>query len=268
MTDDAAAPRRSLPLATLILALAQPVAGVIPFLGLGQSIGDMAAASSTAASPATYAFVIWTPIFLLSAIWAIRQMLVEDAATLRLRPPLAIAFALNVLWMLLAEFTGNGLHLVVVLAGGVAAALWAFLPEARRLPEGAFSRWLLRPFLGLFAGWVSAAVFANLSGALKAMGLDPDPWLSALLVLLAGGLAALVLRRSQGDPWYALAAGWALVAIALADFGLAGVGVIGADGHAEPLFRVEIMGGIAALLALGGVIVTAFSIWRRGGMTA
>ncbi|PZW37652.1 hypothetical protein C8P66_14415 [Humitalea rosea] len=267
MTDPTP-PRRTLPLATLLLALAQPVAGAIPFLGLGHSIGDMAAASTTAASPATYAFVIWTPIFLLSIIWAVRQMWLEDATTERLRRPLALAFALNVLWMLLAEFTANGLHLVAVLAGGVAAALWAFLPEARRLPEGAFARWLLRPFLGLFAGWVTAAVFANLAGALKATGLDPDPWLSALIVLLAGGMAAVVLRRAQGDPWYVLAAGWALVAVALADFGLAGVGVTGADGHAVQEFRVEIAGGIAALVALGGVVFSAFSIWRRGGMTA
>ncbi len=261
---------RPLALAALILAPLQPLAGALSLLGLGRSIGAMSAASTTAATPASYAFVIWTPIFLLSVVWAIRQALpsmAEDPTAMRLRVPLVIAFALNILWMVVAQFSANGFHLVLILSGCVAAALWAFLPEARRLPEGAFARWVQRPFLGLFAGWVTAAVFANLAGALKATAFDPDPWVSAIIVLAAGGLAAGVLRAGRGDPWYLLAAGWGLLAILLGNAGLATVGLPGPGGVVATI-RIEIIPAMAAATALVGVVAVGFGIWRKGGMTA
>jgi len=249
--------------AALILAFSQPVAASLPWLGIGQPIGAMSAASLTGVTPASYAFSIWGPIFGLSLIWAVRQALpslAADPTAMRLRLPLALAFAMNCLWMIVAQFTANGFHLVLILAAGVAFAFWAFLPEARRLPEGWYSRWLLRPFLGLFAGWVTAAVFVNLAGALKVSGLDPDPWLSAVIILAAGGLAAGMLRAGRGDPWYLLAAGWGLMAVLLANLGMAAVGAVA--------YRVELVPAVAAGLALAGVVASGFGIWRKGGMTA
>ncbi len=249
--------------AALILAFSQPVTASLPFIGIGQPIGTMSAASLTGVTPASYAFSIWGPIFALSLVWAVRQALpsmAADPVTMRLRLPLALAFAMNSLWMLVAQFTANGFHLVLILAAGVACAFWAFLPEARRMPQGWFARWLLRPFLGLFAGWVTAAVFVNLAGALKVSGLDPDPWLSAIIILAAGGVAAGMLRAGRGDPWYLLAAGWGLMAVLLANLGMAAVGATA--------YRVELVPALATGVALVAVVATGFGIWRRGGMTA
>ncbi|WP_431284771.1 hypothetical protein ACQW02_08155 [Humitalea sp. 24SJ18S-53] len=252
------------------LALSQPVVALLPVIGIGHPVGAMSAASLTAVTPASYAFTIWTPIFVLSLIWAIRQAMpsmAQDPVTMRLRPPLALAFAMNSLWMLVAQFSSNGIHLVLILAVGVGAAFWAFVPEARRLPDGGFSRWVLRPFLGLFAGWVTAAVFVNLAGAFKVAGVDPDPWLSAIIILLIGAVAALMLRTGRGDPWYLLAAGWGLTAVLLANLGLAAVGAPATAGFA-PALRFELVPAIAATLALVGVVAVGFGIWRKGGMTA
>ncbi|MGK7869187.1 hypothetical protein [Falsiroseomonas sp. E2-1-a20] len=249
--------------ATLILAFCQPIAASLPWLGIGQPIGTMSAASLTGVTPASYAFSIWGPIFALSLVWAVRQALPSmavDPVTMRLRLPLALAFAMNCLWMTVAQFTANGFHLVLILAAIVACAIWAFLPEARRLPEGWFSRWVMRPFLGLFAGWVTAAVFVNLAGAAKVSGLDPDPWLSALIILAAGGMAAGMLRAGRGDPWYLLAAGWGLVAVLLGNLGMAAVGDVS--------YRLELVPAVAAGLALAAVLASGFGIWRKGGMTA
>jgi hypothetical protein len=209
-------------LLNLVLPLLQPVVGALaPVFGIGMTMGEMSAASETPVTPAAYAFSIWGIIFALAIAWGVWQALPagrESVAARRLGWPLASAFACTNLWMLLAMLTGNGWHLVLVMLVLLCCVLLAFFIARTEPRVGWADDWIIRPLVGLFAGWVSAATFANiagaalLSGAIMNNGLAGS--LAAVLILLAAaGLALGVLWAARGAPWYAAAFAWALLAI-------------------------------------------------------
>lgn len=213
---------------TLFLAALQPAsAGLSAVFGIGRPIAEMAADSRTPLTPAPYAFAIWTPIFALSLAYALWQALPAQRANplcRRIGWPLIGAFALSNLWMILAQTTANGWHLVAVLAGVAAFALAAFFGARRAAdPPGPVARWLVAPLVGLLAGWTLPAVFVNVAGAARATAAPwwmADPTAAAMLVLIAAGAAGAALLRLAGrDAWFAGALLWALIAILAANLG-------------------------------------------------
>jgi hypothetical protein len=213
---------------TLFLAALQPAsAGLSTVFGLGRPIAEMSAASQTAVTPAAYAFAIWAPIFALSIAYAVWQALParrDSPLCRRIGWPLIGAFALSNLWMILAQTTENGWHLVLVLAGVAAFALAAFLGARRAArDDGLVSRLLVAPLLGLFAGWTLPALFVNLAGAARATGAawwTAEPTAAAMLTVIAAGAAgAALLRLSGRDVWFAGALLWALLAILAGNLG-------------------------------------------------
>lgn len=218
-------------LLNLVLPILQPLAGAMaPVFGIGHTMAEMSARSQTPVVPAGYAFSIWGVIFALGIAWGIWQLLPsggrDSLAARRLGWPLAAAFACANLWMVVAALTENGWHLVLIILLMLAASLTAFFIN-RRLPAHAGGpawpeRWIIRPLVGLMAGWVSVASFANIAGAARISGaIQPDgagETLAAVLILLAaGGLVLGVLWAAQGSPWYAAAVAWALVGILYAN---------------------------------------------------
>ncbi|KAA2211203.1 hypothetical protein F0Q34_21370, partial [Pseudoroseomonas oryzae] len=118
--------------------------------------------------------------------------------------------------------TENGWHLVLVILVVLGGALAAFFANRRITHAGGAGgwpeRWIIRPLVGMLAGWVSVATFANiagaayLSGAIQADGAAGT--VAAVLILLAaGGFTLGVLWAAGGSPWYAAAVAWALIAI-------------------------------------------------------
>ncbi len=217
---------------TAITALLQPAVAVLPTaLGFGRPIGELSAASQTAVTPAGYAFAIWTPIFALAIAYAAWQALPprrDSPLCRRIGWPLIGAFALSNLWMLLAQTTGNGWHLVTVLGGIVGFSLAAFLGAGRMAHDyGLVSRLLVAPLLGLLAGWSVAALFVNIASAARAAEAGwwmAEPTAAAMLVVIAAGVSgALILKLAARDLWFAGALLWALIAILVANLGAVAV---------------------------------------------
>lgn len=224
----------------LILPFAQLVPPILPALGIGHGVGTMSAAAPTPAIPAGYAFpVMWTLLFALSLAFGIWQALPAGRREPLLRRvgwPLIGVFAANTLWQLVAIFSArNSFTLFAIIVVGLCCALAAHLLSREGEAEGEGGdgaaaggrarRWLLRPLCGLMAGWLSAAAFANLSGAATAAGMVAAAGFAAtlsacLIILAAGGFAGFVLRLSRPRVWYAAGAGWALLAVAAANLGL------------------------------------------------
>jgi hypothetical protein len=214
-------------LLNLILPLAQPLVGMMaPVFGIGHTQAEMSARSQTDVVPAGYAFSIWGLLFALSIAWGIWQVLPDGGkdspVAKRLGWPLAVTFGASILWMLLAQTTENGWHLVLVILVVLGGALTAFFANRQIVHAGQAhgwpERWIIRPLVGMLAGWVSVAAFANIagaalvSGAIQADGVAGT--VAAVLILLAaGGFTLGVLWFSAGSLWYAGAVAWALIAI-------------------------------------------------------
>ncbi|WP_135466556.1 hypothetical protein [Crenalkalicoccus roseus] len=243
-------------LLNLVLPPLQPLAGALaPVFGVGTTIAAMTEQSRTPAVPAGYAFGIWSLLFLLAILYGIWQALPaqRDSRLLAaLRGPLALAFALNIAWMLAAQLLGNGWHLVLIMGGLVAATLTALGRVVRAPPASGAERWLVRPLAGLLAGWISAATFANLSITARWAGFGwfglSESGAAALVVLLAAGFGAAVLLRLHGAPWYAAGLAWALLAILVANLWLR---------LPDPATA------LAAALGLAAVVLAAFLGRRR-----
>jgi len=253
----------------LVLPLAQPLVGAMPQLfGIGHTQAEMSARSQTAVVPEGYAFSIWGVLFALSIAWGIWQVLPsggkDSLIARRLGWPLAGAFGASILWMLLSQTTENGWHLVLVILLVLAGSLAAFfinrnLTQAQGA-QGWPERWIIRPLVGMLAGWVSVATFVNiagaslLSGAIQAEG-TAGTVAAVLILLAAGGFTLGVLWAARGSPWYAVAVAWGLGGILYAN-------TLGRD------FNL-----IVAVVAGALMIVVVAMAWQRrrlasGGMVA
>ncbi|AWV24266.1 MULTISPECIES: hypothetical protein [Roseomonas] len=213
----------------LILPLLQIVVGLLPLVGVGTSMAVVSGSSQTPVVPASYAFpIMWTVLFALSlayGVWQILPMNHADPLLSRVGWPLVGVFALNTLWEAVAQFSGrNGFFLVAIMLLNVVCALAAFFLARRGVEPSRSGRWLVLPLTGLMAGWLTAACFANISGAARVAGIIPVEGMVAtvaavLLLLAAGGFAAAVVWAAKGSVWYLGGVGWALVAVVVANLG-------------------------------------------------
>jgi hypothetical protein len=191
----------------------------------GAAVGRVSAENPTLVVPADYAFVIWTPIFLLALIYAVYQALPANRENLLLRKIgwfSALAYFSNGMWELLfpaREFVLSQ----VVFVGITTGAVVAFLLVQRAGGAGSLvERWLVAPAFGLLAGWVTAAFFVGFVTVLAATGVLSggigEAILGALLLIVGGAFACAVILAARTGPVqgylaYGSAVLWALVGV-------------------------------------------------------
>jgi hypothetical protein len=181
-------------------------------------------------SPAGYAFAIWGPIFLLTLIYAVRQFLPANVDRPLYRRIGWLTAAWSVLlsaWMVIAQVNGNSWVLVVIIWALLALA---FMTLLRIVDVGAgldrFDRFVTLPMAGLLTGWLSAAVWLNLSSLIRAkdpalLGLSNLQFGLGALALIVAGTWALLLR-SKGAIWQGVAVTWAFVGVVVTNQSPAG----------------------------------------------
>ncbi len=197
---------------------------VAPILS-GPAIGRVSQQNSTLVVPADYAFVIWSPIFLLALIYAVYQALPINRTNPLLRRIgwfSALPYFLCGIWEL--AFPARAFVLSqVVFVGILACAIAAFVLVQRGAdPRRRADRWLLAPAFGLFAGWVTAAFFVGFATVLVATGVLSggfgEAMLGALLLIVGGAVACGVIVAGRTGPVqgylaYGAAVLWALAAV-------------------------------------------------------
>ncbi len=195
----------------------------------GDSVGTIAQETRSLILPASFAFAIWGPIFLLCGIYAIYQALPAQ----RDRPALreigwwtAAAFLANGVWIY-AYTNRNFVVAQVIITIGFVAAVGGFLRLERVILPGATStvEWrLVAPTLGLLGGWLTAACVVGLAGTLVSLGFSPEGSAAELgaaaQALLGGGIGVVVVAFARNGPstgWVAYAGAllWALAAIVI-----------------------------------------------------
>lgn len=210
---------RSPALATVLIlgAVAQILGSFLPQQFGLTPIGAKSAALPHPVTPAGYAFAIWSLIFLGSAVTAILAA-ARGVAVAWLGWAFAIALFVNTAW----EVWVPARAIDIVSLAIIATLLVLLLTVAARAPrrvQGA-ERWIAVPTVMLFAGWGTAATFANIAAAFQFHGFNPAGhsleqqaiWLLAVAGLVAGGLSWRL-----AHPAYAGAVLWALVAIGVAN---------------------------------------------------
>ena len=161
--------------------------------------------------PAGYAFAIWGLIYLWLIAHGVRGLARRDHPGWRpTRLPLAVSLAVGAVWIPVANASPlwATVLILVMLAGALAALLRA----------GTADPWWLDTPLGLYAGWLTAASCVSLGLVAAGWGLVPAltaAW-GALALALVLGIAVIWRRPSPG---YAAALAWALVGVAVANWG-------------------------------------------------
>ena len=194
---------------------------------VGSSVGAIAQEYRSAILPATYAFAIWGPIFILCGVYALYQALPAQRENPVFR---AIgwwtvgAFLTNGAWSY--AFTNRQFILAqgIIFAGFVCAG-GAYFRFGRVVPAVRatnIDNWLIGPTLGLLFGWLTAANVVGLAGTLIASGF-PARGLGveirdATLLLVGGAVACFVIFASRRGPYgawvsFCVAVLWALVAV-------------------------------------------------------
>jgi hypothetical protein len=194
-----------------------------------------------AVQPAGYAFSIWSVIYLwliLHAVYGLWKR-AEDPRWQRVRPPLAVALVLGAVWLAIASASPE--WATAVIWGMALAALAAFL-LAPTEPD----RWLLSAPLALFAGWVTAASLVSTGILLAGYGITGDAEAAYDMMGVILILVPLIQSRKARMPLYSLAVAWALVGIAVANWG---------SGTAVAWI---------ALAFAAAVLAAAGWLWRRG----
>ena len=197
---------------------------------VGPAVGRISGENPTLVVPGDYAFIIWTPIFLLALIYAVYQALPanrENRLFRRIGWFSALAYFSNGVWEILfpaREFVLSQ----VVFVGITTGAVVAFVLAQREAGSGSrFERWLVAPAFGLLAGWVTAAFFVGLVTVLVATGAlnggIGEALFGALMLLVGGAVACAVILAGRTGPVqgylaYGGAVLWALVGVVANQF--------------------------------------------------
>jgi hypothetical protein len=196
---------------------------------VGSSVGAIAQEYRSSILPATYAFAIWGPIFILCGVYALYQALPAQREI-----PVFRAIG----WWTVGAFLANGawsyaytnrqfiLAQAIIFAGFVFAG-GSYLRFVRVVPASRatnIDNWLIGPTLGLLFGWLTAANVVGLAGTLIARGFAASGQgaeiRDAILLLLGGAVAFVAIIASRRGPYgawvsYSAAVLWALVAVVI-----------------------------------------------------
>lgn len=164
--------------------------------------------------PAGYAFAIWGPIYL----WLVastgyglfKRHDVADWDPMRL--PLLISLVIGAVWLPIAMVSAIWAT-ILIFAMLITAAI-----AMHRAPER--DRWWAAAPVALYTGWLSAASFASLglTGAGFDIVMGQVGWALLCIVLALG--TALLIHAGRRHEWvYFLSVIWALVAIAVKNWG-------------------------------------------------
>jgi hypothetical protein len=243
----------------LVLALAMPVTTFLAFsTGTSFEEATRTEAGEPPIVPAGYAFIIWAFIYSGSVAYAVFQALPaqqENDLLRRVGPFTAAAFLGTSWWLVLARFGWVWLT-VVCIAWILASLAVAFFRIVQAGPTAtAAEHYLVVLPVSVFTGWVTVAIFANTSAALRVsglqdVGLSEGTWTISML-LVAGLIGSTVTVASRGNAGYALAVIWALIAIAVAN--------VTRSNHATIAWLAA---GMAALVALA-LFLAPFTRPRR-----
>ncbi len=227
----------------------------------GKNTGELSDQYPNLFTPAGLTFSIWGIIYLWLAILVGTQIaaLFRPALAVRVKPIVdkigwlfVATCVLNVSWIFAWHWEQLTLSVVIMLG---------FLAILLRLNESMgighskaneLEKWIAHWPLGIYQGWITVATIANVTALLvdngwRGSGLGETFW--AVSMVMLGAAAAVFILFRQNNLGHGLAVAWALFGIYLKRNGAPETG--------------SEMVGMAALVAMGIVVVITVLRWRR-----
>ena len=199
----------------LIGSIIQILAGGLPnILGWQYTIGSRSNEVQTLIVPASYAFVIWSIIFLGCLIYAVVQLFPVNRTNPSFRKVgwlAGIAFWFNTIWEVYVPIRsmdwGSLLLILIILCAALSILFILQSLNDQRI--------IFLP-LFLLAGWVSVATFVNFSVTTNFMEFNPfnlSEHLQVAILIIAAGLVTGFFALQFGSLAYNLAVTWGFIAI-------------------------------------------------------
>ncbi|MBA3019775.1 hypothetical protein [Propionicimonas sp.] len=225
--------------------------------------GGVFRAQATLLSPARAAFLIWSLVYLGLFAFVGWLWFADDGERPRvdaILAPAAWALGLNGAWLVVMQFADNNLAALwggVVIAIGIEVSLALVL--VRLSAAEATDRLelvVVDGTFGLYLGWTTIAVAANIAAAGHASGLHPAPMSAAVIAaaaLLVLALVGVLFARNLGGRWsIGVAMAWGLGWIAIGRL------------YGEPASAVVgVAAGLAGVLVVGATAVARLRAARR-----
>lgn len=175
--------------------------------------GAISDANPTGVTPVSWAFSIWTVIFIGVLVFAAWQALPSqrEARYDALGAPFVAANVLNGLWQIPWL---NGLVVVsaLVIVGILASLVWLYLRLDQMALRG-IERWTLGVPVSLFLAWVTVATALNVTIALQELGWEAAGTFWPIVVVVLVATVGAWLLSQTGDVAAALVFLWAYAAI-------------------------------------------------------
>jgi benzodiazapine receptor len=181
-------------------------------------INEVSDRYATALTPATYAFSIWSLIYLMLTVFVVYQARdlfrpqSDNDLPQRAGPLFTIASLCNGLWtyVFLHELIGLSVIILLALTGSLYLLLWRLrIAVYDAPPRVIFYVWW--PLL-LYTGWVTVASLVNISNWLASLGTDITSTVAGLAIIgLGAALMVLLVRRNVRE--LLLASIWGIAAI-------------------------------------------------------
>ncbi|MET3903347.1 tryptophan-rich sensory protein [Paenarthrobacter sp. 4246] len=246
---------------SLVICIVGSMIGVGVFGGtpIAQAAGGALAADSTLLAPATPAFSIWSVVYAGLVAYTVWQWLPSQRANPRQRSLgwiVAASMVLNAAWILSVQAGWLFVSVLVILALLVTLVL-AFLRYSQSRATSWFEAVAVDGTLGLYLGWTSVAVCANIAAALNAsgfsgFGLRPEVWSVGVLVVVAVVGIALAIK-GHGRLALAAAIAWGLAWI-----------TVGRSTDSPESFPTAVAAAVAAALVLGSAITVRTRVVLAG----
>ncbi|MCD4525482.1 hypothetical protein [Nocardioides sp. cx-173] len=213
-TDSVSRGGRGLAWVVLAAAVLEVVAPVVTVNGPGSSPGA-GSGPELLITPAGWAFSIWGVIYTLAIVQAIAVLVAgPDGVPRRLQIDQIVLYLGGALWIVLAGLDSS-IATAAALALMLVAAVDGVLTAARHSIGPSWLALLTRAAIGLYAGWVTAAFFLNVSTALvdaDVVEVGDVAW-QVVVVGIAVATLLVVLVANRGNLAYAAAGLWALLGI-------------------------------------------------------
>ncbi|MFC4735033.1 TspO/MBR family protein [Bacillus daqingensis] len=167
-------------------------------------------------TPAGYVFSIWSLIYSLLAIWAVRAVFTKHRGDREAVRQIGSLFIISSVWNVLWLFTFHYEWFAVSMIPMAALFITLIMIYAAIRRSGNVSVWTKLPF-SIYMGWISVAFIVNIGILFNSIGLEEGLLLSntawTVVIVAAGALIAAGVMQLLRDAVYPAVFVWAYLGI-------------------------------------------------------